>query len=47
MEVLRDMGIEDDSRWGADGLEDSWGPPIPPPPAEQPPPPPPLGESTL
>ena len=47
MGVLRYMGIEDDSRWGADGLEDSWGPPIPPPPAEMPPPPPPVGDSNL
>ena len=41
------MGIEDDSKWGSDGLDDSWGPPIPPPPAEMPPPPPPVGDSNL
>lgn len=41
------MSIEDDSKWGSDGLDDSWGPPIPPPPAEMPPPPPPVGDSNL
>ncbi|MEC7142539.1 MAG: hypothetical protein VXW30_03035 [Candidatus Thermoplasmatota archaeon] len=44
---MRDMSIEDGSNWGSDGLDDSWGPPIPPPPAEMPPPPPPVGDSNL
>ncbi len=38
------MGIEDESKWGTDEIEDSWGPPLPPPPAEMPPPPPPVSE---
>ena len=41
------MGIDDDSKWDTDGIEDSWGPPIPPPPTEMPPPPPPVGDVSL
>lgn len=41
------MSIEDGSKWGSDGLDDSWGPPIPPPPAEMPPPPPPVAGTNL
>ena len=41
------MSIEDGSKWGSDGLDDSWGPPIPPPPAEMPPPPPPVADTNF
>ena len=41
------MGVDDDSKWDANGIEDSWGPPIPPPPAEMPPPPPPVVDSNI
>ncbi len=41
------MSMEDGSKWGSDGLDDSWGPPIPPPPAEMPPPPPPVADTNL
>ena len=41
------MGVDDDSKWDANGIEDSWGPPIPPPPAEMPPPPPPVVDANI